>query len=62
MSERRCETCQHFVGWPHAFSFERQGVCTVPRADVFPSANREVNRWSGQKCQMWTATPPTGSE
>lgn len=53
MTDRRCETCQHFTAWPQSFSLEPQGVCTVPRPAFLPPGNRERQKWDGQKCHVW---------
>ena len=51
----RCETCAHFVAWPKSFQFKPDGVCTAPRPQFMPQGDREVRKWDGQECQVWTA-------
>jgi hypothetical protein len=53
--DSRCETCAHFVAWPRSFQFKPQGVCTAPLPSFAPTGNREVRKWDGQECQVWTA-------
>jgi hypothetical protein len=51
----RCETCTHFVAWPKSFQSKPEGVCTAPRPYSMPQGNREVRKWDGEECQVWTA-------